>query len=66
MAHHYVVTPRLAEQVRAAGGELYVWTVDDADKIARLEAIGVARRDHERPAIVRPRYGNAISQSPAE
>jgi glycerophosphoryl diester phosphodiesterase len=40
MAHHYVVTPRLAESVRAAGGELYVWTVDDADKIARFEAIG--------------------------
>src|SRR5687768_6321842 len=35
MAHHYVVTLRLAQQVRAAGGELYVWTVDDADKIAR-------------------------------
>ena len=40
MAHHYVVTPRLADAVREAGGELYVWTVDDADKIARFEAIG--------------------------
>ena len=41
MAHYYVVTRRLAESVRAAGGELYVWTVDDADKIARFEAMGV-------------------------
>jgi len=40
MAHHYVVTPRLAESVAAAGGELYVWTVDDAAKIAVYEAMG--------------------------
>lgn len=40
MAHHYVVTPRLAAEVRAAEGELYVWTVDDADAIARFEAMG--------------------------
>jgi glycerophosphoryl diester phosphodiesterase len=41
MAHYYVVTRRLADTVRAAGGELYVWTVDDAEKIARFEAMGV-------------------------
>jgi len=41
MAHHYVVTPRLASAVAGAGGELYVWTVDDAAKIARFEAMGV-------------------------
>ena len=40
MAHYYVVTRRLADAVRSAGGELYVWTVDDADKIARFEAMG--------------------------
>jgi glycerophosphoryl diester phosphodiesterase len=40
MAHYYVVTRRLAEAVTAAGGELYVWTVDDADRITRLEAMG--------------------------
>jgi glycerophosphoryl diester phosphodiesterase len=27
--------------VKAAGGELYVWTVDDADRIRRFEAMGV-------------------------
>jgi glycerophosphoryl diester phosphodiesterase len=41
MAHYYVVTRRLADAVRAAGGELYVWTVDDAARIRRFEAMGV-------------------------
>ena len=40
MAHYYVVTRRLADAVTGAGGELYVWTVDDAAKIARFEAMG--------------------------
>jgi glycerophosphoryl diester phosphodiesterase len=40
MAHYYVVGQRLADAVRAAGGELYVWTVDDAEKIARFEEMG--------------------------
>ena len=30
MAHWRLATPRLARAIRAAGGELYVWTVDDA------------------------------------
>jgi glycerophosphoryl diester phosphodiesterase len=41
MAHWRLVTPRLVDAVRAAGGELYVWTVDDARRIRRLEAMGV-------------------------
>jgi glycerophosphoryl diester phosphodiesterase len=41
MAHYYVVTRQLAEAVRAAGGELYVWTVDDPARIAVFEAMGV-------------------------
>ena len=41
MAHYYVVTHRLAEEITAAGGELYVWTVDDPKRIAHLEAMGV-------------------------
>ena len=40
MAHYYVVTHRLAEEITAAGGELYVWTVDDPRKIAHFEALG--------------------------
>jgi glycerophosphoryl diester phosphodiesterase len=41
MAHWALVTPRLVEAVRGAGGELYVWTVDDARRIAALERLGV-------------------------
>ncbi|MBA3327143.1 MAG: glycerophosphodiester phosphodiesterase [Solirubrobacterales bacterium] len=41
MAHWRLVTPRLADQLAAAGGELYVWTVDDAVRIAWLERLGV-------------------------
>lgn len=42
MAHWRLVTKRLADAVRAAGGDLYVWTVDDAERIARLERLGVS------------------------
>jgi glycerophosphoryl diester phosphodiesterase len=41
MAHYRLVTPRLADAIRAAGGELYAWTVDDAARIAELERCGV-------------------------
>ena len=41
MAHWRLVSPRLVETVRDAGGELYVWTVDDAKRIRRLEDLGV-------------------------
>jgi glycerophosphoryl diester phosphodiesterase len=41
MAHHRLASPRLVEAVHGAGGELYVWTVDDAEHIRRLEAMGV-------------------------
>ena len=41
MCHWAFVSRRLVDAVRKAGGELYVWTVDDAQRIARLEAMGV-------------------------
>lgn len=41
MAHWRLVTPRLARRVRDAGGELYVWTVDELPRIRELEAAGV-------------------------
>ncbi len=41
MAHWRLVTPALAHEIARAGGELYVWTVDDAERIAELERIGV-------------------------
>jgi glycerophosphoryl diester phosphodiesterase len=41
MAHWRVVTPKLLRAVADGGGELYVWTVDDARMIQRLTAMGV-------------------------
>jgi glycerophosphoryl diester phosphodiesterase len=41
MSHWRLVTPRLVRMLREAGGDLYVWTVDDAARIGRLEALGV-------------------------
>jgi glycerophosphoryl diester phosphodiesterase len=41
MAHWRLVTPRLVAAIEAAGGELYVWTVDELRLIRRLDALGV-------------------------
>ena len=41
MCHWRLVSPRLVKAVREAGGELYVWTVDDGRRIGRLEKLGV-------------------------
>ncbi len=41
MAHWRLVSPALVAAIAAAGGELYVWTVDDAPEIGRLTRLGV-------------------------
>ena len=41
MSHRILVSRRLVDAVHAAGGQLYVWTVDDAPRIRALEALGV-------------------------
>jgi glycerophosphoryl diester phosphodiesterase len=41
MVHWRLVTPRLVRRVRDAGGELYVWTVDELPRIRELQAAGV-------------------------
>jgi glycerophosphoryl diester phosphodiesterase len=41
MAHWKLVTPRLVAALGEAGGDLYVWTVDDRKRIRALEALGV-------------------------
>jgi glycerophosphoryl diester phosphodiesterase len=41
MAHWRLVTPRLVRMLDGAGGDLYVWTVDDARRIRALEQLGV-------------------------
>jgi glycerophosphoryl diester phosphodiesterase len=42
MSHWRLVTPALADRINRAGGELYVWTVDDTDRIAEFERLGVS------------------------
>jgi glycerophosphoryl diester phosphodiesterase len=41
MSHWILVNRRLVEAAHAEGGEVYVWTVDDASHIERLRALGV-------------------------
>jgi glycerophosphoryl diester phosphodiesterase len=41
MSHWALVTQRLVRAIEQAGGELYVWTVDDPSRIAKLETLGV-------------------------
>jgi glycerophosphoryl diester phosphodiesterase len=41
MAHWRLVTPRLVRRVRAAGGEVYVWTVDELPRLRALSQLGV-------------------------
>ena len=41
MAHQILVSGRLVRAVHGAGGQLYVWTVDDVARIQALERLGV-------------------------
>jgi glycerophosphoryl diester phosphodiesterase len=41
MAHWGVVTARLVQAVRDLGADLYVWTVDDPERLLALERLGV-------------------------
>jgi glycerophosphoryl diester phosphodiesterase len=41
LAHWRLVTPQLVAAVKRAGGELYVWTVDDGRRIEALGELGV-------------------------
>lgn len=42
MCHYALVTAGLVRAIDAAGGELYVWTVDEAPRIDALRALGVS------------------------
>jgi len=41
MVHRLLVSRLLVQRVHEAGGQVYVWTVDDAAEIARMDALGV-------------------------
>ena len=40
-AYHLIITPKLVEAARQAGIELIAWTVDDAERMRELLAMGV-------------------------
>jgi glycerophosphoryl diester phosphodiesterase len=54
VAHWRLVGPRLVGAVRKTGGELYVWTVDDADRIRTLETLGVTGVITNDPRLFEP------------
>lgn len=59
MAHWLLVSARLVEAVQGAGGQLYAWTVDDPERIARLEALGLDGVITNDPRLFRPAAGPA-------
>ena len=63
MAHRLLVSARLVEAVQGAGGQIYVWTVDDPRNIAGFEALGVDGVITNDPRLFEPR---APSVNPAE
>jgi glycerophosphoryl diester phosphodiesterase len=61
MAHWRVVTPALVRAVTDEGGELYVWTVDDAARIAKLTEMGVSGIITNDPSLFAPRVSRSLS-----
>jgi glycerophosphoryl diester phosphodiesterase len=55
MIHWRLMSPRLLRAVRAAGGELYVWTVDDPALVSSLVTIGVDGVITNDPRLFTPR-----------
>ena len=64
MAYHLLVTPALADAVRGAGGELYAWTVDDADRIRALIGMGVTGVITNDPTLFPARDGRVRITAP--
>ena len=55
VAHHLLIGPQLVAAVRDEGGLLYAWTVDRADQIAALDALGVDGVITNDPRLFEPR-----------
>lgn len=55
MSHFLLASGRLVEAVHAAGGQVYVWTVDDLARIKQLEAMGVDAVITNDPRLFGPR-----------
>jgi glycerophosphoryl diester phosphodiesterase len=64
MAHWRLVTPALVRAVREAGGELYVWIVDELPLMLELEALGVTGVISNDPRLFTGLAGRGPSQRP--
>ena len=53
MANIHVLTPKLVRAVLDAGGEIYVWTVDEEPRIAELRELGVTGVISNDPRLLR-------------
>jgi glycerophosphoryl diester phosphodiesterase len=54
MANYHLVTPALVRSVLAAGGEIYVWTVDAGERIERYQRLGVTGVITNDPRLFHP------------
>lgn len=50
--HRMFVVPSLVRRVHRHGGQIHVWTVDDADEMRRMVAMGVDTLMTTRPAVL--------------
>lgn len=50
--HHMLVVPSLVKRVHRHGGKIHVWTVDDADEMRRMVAMGVDTLMTNRPSVL--------------
>ena len=66
MANYHVVTPALVRAVLGAGGEIYVWTVDDPRRIEHLRGLGVTGCISNDPRLLGAVPQPTISQVAAE
>ena len=54
MVNVHLLTPRLVRSVLDAGGEIYVWTVDEKPRIAELRELGVTGVISNDPRLLQP------------
>ena len=62
MANIHVLTPRLVRAVLDAGGEVYVWTVDEEPRIAWLRELGVTGVISNDPRLLQPRITHVAAE----
>jgi glycerophosphoryl diester phosphodiesterase len=62
MANVHLVTQRLVSAIADAGGELYVWTVDEPPRIAWLRELGVTGVISNDPRLLHPTISHVAAE----